>query len=162
MGPLIAVVLFLTAITTAFWYLKSEELEREQELVRRDVEYAQQRLRVRLLDKQEQIVRMTRAIANREMDLRGFQSEAQAVINQSPEISSITWLDAQQRVRGGYISSYATTNFNAQTNELLMHPETSHTFELTRDLLQPIYSQPIVEKRANAQTYTELHCMCPS
>ncbi|MGI9150774.1 MAG: PAS domain-containing sensor histidine kinase [Limnohabitans sp.] len=160
-APLAAVVLFMAAITTAFWYLRYEELDREQEVVRRDVEYAQQRLRLRLLDKQEQIVRMTRSIANREMDLRGFQNEAQAVINQSPEIWSITWMDARRRVRAGYVSSSAAAYVNTQTNELLNHPETSHTFELTRDLLQPVYSQPIIEKRANAQTYTELQLHVP-
>ncbi len=160
-APLAAVVLFMAAITTAFWYLRYEELDREQEVVRRDVEYAQQRLRLRLLDKQEQIVRLTRAIANRELNLRDFQSEAQTVINQSPEIASITWMDARARVRGGYVSSATSSNVNAQANELLTHPETTHTFELTRDLLQPVYSQPIVEKRANAQTFTELQLHVP-
>jgi hypothetical protein len=57
MAPLAAVVLFMAAITTAFWYLRYEELDREQEVVRRDVEYAQQRIRLRLLDKQEQVMR---------------------------------------------------------------------------------------------------------
>ena len=56
MAPLAAVVLFMAAITTAFWYLRYEEIVREQEVVRRDVEYAQQRLRLRLLDKQEQMM----------------------------------------------------------------------------------------------------------
>ena len=43
MAPLAAVVLFMAAITSAFWYLRYEELDREQEVIRRDVEYAQQR-----------------------------------------------------------------------------------------------------------------------
>ena len=33
MAPLAAVVLFMAAITTAFWYLRYEELDREQEVV---------------------------------------------------------------------------------------------------------------------------------
>ena len=37
MAPLAAVVLFMAAITTAFWYLRYEEIDREQEVVRRDV-----------------------------------------------------------------------------------------------------------------------------
>ena len=48
LAPVAAVVLFLAAITTAFWYLRVEETEREQEAIKRDVEYAQQRLRLRL------------------------------------------------------------------------------------------------------------------
>src|SRR4051794_14260785 len=49
LAPLAAVLLFLAAIISAFWYLRLEEIDREQEAVRRDVEYGQQRLRLRLL-----------------------------------------------------------------------------------------------------------------
>ena len=52
MGPLVAVVLFLLAIALAFAFLRYEEIGREQESVRRDVEYAQQRLRLRLMERQ--------------------------------------------------------------------------------------------------------------
>ena len=40
---MLAVLLFLSAIVVAISYLRFEELEREQEAVTRDVEYAQQR-----------------------------------------------------------------------------------------------------------------------
>ena len=43
LAPLAAVLLFLAAIVSAFWYLRLEEMDREQEAVKRDVEYAQQR-----------------------------------------------------------------------------------------------------------------------
>ena len=49
LAPLAAVVLFLAAIVAAFGYLRLEEIDREQEAVNRDVEYTQQRLRLRLL-----------------------------------------------------------------------------------------------------------------
>ena len=48
LAPLAAVLLFLAAIVVAFAYLRLEEIEREHEAVRRDVEYTQQRLRLRL------------------------------------------------------------------------------------------------------------------
>lgn len=41
-APLLSVLLFLAAIITAFWYLRNEEFEREQESVKRDTEIAQQ------------------------------------------------------------------------------------------------------------------------
>ena len=49
LAPLAAVLLFLAAIVAAFAYLRLEEIEREHEAVRRDVEYTQQQLRLRLL-----------------------------------------------------------------------------------------------------------------
>ena len=68
LAPLAAVLLFLAAISTAFWYLRAEEKDREQEAVKRDVEYAQQRVRLRLLERQEQIMRIARDLSNKELE----------------------------------------------------------------------------------------------
>src|SRR5688500_16270427 len=51
LAPLAAVLLFLAAIVSAFGYLRLEEMDREHEAVKRDVEYAQQRMRLRLLER---------------------------------------------------------------------------------------------------------------
>jgi PAS domain S-box-containing protein len=161
MAPLAAVVLFMAAITTAFWYLRYEEIVREQEVVRRDVEYAQQRLRLRLLDKQEQIMRIARDIANRETDSKAFANDAQSLLNQSPELASLTWLDVRQRVHASYASASNNSTMNFVVGAPLSHAETLATFQLTRDLQQPIYSQPIIEKRNNAAPYTHLQLHVP-
>ena len=44
LAPLISVLLFLAAIISAFWYLRNEEIERETESVKRDVEITQQQI----------------------------------------------------------------------------------------------------------------------
>jgi ribonuclease HI len=54
------VLLFLAAIISAFWYLRNEEFEREQEAVKRDTEVVQQQIRLRLIENQEQLLRMAR------------------------------------------------------------------------------------------------------
>jgi PAS domain S-box-containing protein len=161
MAPLAAVVLFMAAITTAFWYLRYEELDREQEVVRRDVEYAQQRLRVRLLDKQEQIMRMAREIANHETNSKSFILEAQTVLNQSPELASLTWLDAKQRVLTTYISTSNNSTMTLPVGSTVTQAETRNTYQLARDLLQPVYSPPIIEKRPNSAPYTQLQLHVP-
>ena len=38
LAPMAAVLLFLAAIVSAFWYLRNEEIERETESVKRDTE----------------------------------------------------------------------------------------------------------------------------
>jgi hypothetical protein len=68
LAPLAAVLLFMAAIVAAFWYLRVEEGEREQEALRRDVEYAQQRVRLRLLERQEQLMRIARDLSNQDME----------------------------------------------------------------------------------------------
>ena len=151
MAPLAAVVLFMAAITSAFWYLRYEELDREQEVIRRDVEYAQQRLRLRLIDKQAQISQMAQSIGNREITTQGFQSETQTLLNQSPEIATLSWLDARGRIRAGDINY----------QEIHKLPETQTTFNLSRSLMQAVYSQPITQKRGNDQLFSELQLHVP-
>eukprot|EP01136_Pigoraptor_vietnamica_P000347 Opistho-1_new@25542 len=73
LGPLLAVLLFLSAIVVAITYLRYEELEREQEAVTRDVEYAQQRLRLRLLERQEQLMRLAREVGNKDIENEEFE-----------------------------------------------------------------------------------------
>ncbi|MDO9417354.1 hypothetical protein, partial [Pararhizobium sp.] len=93
LAPLAAVLLFLAAIVSAFWYLRAEEVEREQESVKRDVEYAQQRVRLRLLERQEQLMRIARDASNREIDATEFASRAESLVSQFPELQSVSWID---------------------------------------------------------------------
>ena len=68
LAPLLSVMLFLAAIITAFWYLRNEEIERELESVKRDAELVQQQIRLRLIENQEQLVRMAREVVTRAVD----------------------------------------------------------------------------------------------
>ena len=99
LAPLAAVALFMLAIVSALAYLQVEESSREQEAVQRDLEYTQQQLRLRLLERQEQLGSMAREISNQEMDVRGFKSRATVLINQYPEVQSAIWIDAGKRIR---------------------------------------------------------------
>src|SRR3954462_10391355 len=76
LGPLISVLLFLAAIISAFWYLRNEEFEREQESVKRDTEIAQQQIRLRLIENPEQLVRIAREIVTRAIDQDEFLGQA--------------------------------------------------------------------------------------
>ena len=65
LGPVVAVFVFMAAILVSMTYLRIDELEREKEAVTRDVEYAQQRIRLRLLERQEELMRMARDTSTR-------------------------------------------------------------------------------------------------
>ena len=72
LGPLVSVMLFLAAIVAAFWYLRNEEFDRERESVKRDTEVVQQQIRLRLIENQEQLVRIAREVATRTIDQGQF------------------------------------------------------------------------------------------
>ncbi len=151
---MVAVLLFLLAIATSFWYLRTEELEREQEAVKRDVEYAQQRLRLRLLERQEQIMRLARDLSAREIRPEQFSERAEALVMQFPELQSITWINERRRV----VASRAVPSFASIQRWMpgeLMQADASEThYSLARDLLQPVYG--LIDPGLNREAGTQL------
>ena len=145
LGPLASVLLFLAAIISAFWYLRNEELERETESVKRDTEIAQQQIRLRLIENQEQLVRMAREFVTRELEASDFSQQAAAFVNDRPEITQFIWLAANQQSRARY-SAQAEREDGAPATGTVTRPpartETDWAFIASRDLRQPIYSRP--------------------
>ncbi len=142
LAPLIAVMLFLAAIVAAFTYLRAEEMDREQEAVKRDVEYAQQRLRLRLLERQEQLMRLAADVNNKQIDAEEFVTQAENLVQQYPELQSVVWVDAKRRVKMGYTSPSVPGAQLRVPGDVLKAGEAESTFSLARDLRQAIYSSP--------------------
>ncbi len=146
----------MAAIVAAFWYLRMEEAERQQEALRRDVEYAQQRVRLRLLERQEQLMRVARDLSNQELDAVQLRARVEALISQYPELQAISWIDERGHIR---FSNAAPTLSSSQVRvggEVLRKDDTTEGFELARDLQQPIYKQPIYTQD-NATPLLQLH-----
>ena len=161
LGPLLSVILFLAAVIAAFGYLRIEEIDREQEAVRRDVEYAQQRLRLRLLERQEQLMRLGRDISNKEVNEAEFVSQAESLINQYPELLAVTWVDSLRRVRVAYVSPSANAAQSRASGEQLKSGETDSTYGLARDLRQPVYSRPLTLRNDSGTVAPTLQLQVP-
>ncbi|MBP6615929.1 MAG: PAS domain-containing sensor histidine kinase, partial [Aquabacterium sp.] len=99
LGPLVSVLLFLVVIIAAFWYLRNEELEREQESVKRDTEVVQQQLRLRLIENQEHLQRLARDVNFKAISAEQFMLQASDFVRPRPEILSISWLQADAKVK---------------------------------------------------------------
>ena len=155
LAPLAAVLLFMAAIVTAFGYLRLEEIDREQEAVKRDVEYTQQRLRLRLLERQEQLMRIAREMSNREIDSEDFQGRAEALINRYPELQSLSWIDEHKRILASASSASLSINQRRTVSSTLLMDETEKAYSLARDLLQPIYAQRLAA--GNESATLQLH-----
>ena len=130
--------MFLAAIVAAFWYLRAEEAEREQEALRRDVEYAQQRVRLRLLERQEQLMRLARDLSNQDLERSEFISRAETLISQYPELQAITWIDERRRIRASQAAPTLASGELRIAGETLKPGETAETIDLARDLQQPV------------------------
>jgi hypothetical protein len=98
LGPLLSVLLFLAAIISAFWYLRNEEIERETESVKRDTEITQQQIGLRLIQNQEQLVRMARELVTRDVDAAASRRQAAEFMRERPEITHLTgWAGRRAR-----------------------------------------------------------------
>lgn len=156
LAPLASVLMFLAAIVAAFWYLRAEEAEREQEALQRDVEYAQQRVRLRLLERQEQLMRIARDLSNQDLGRAEFIVRAEELISQYPELQAITWIDERRRIRASQAAPTLTSGELRSAGEVLKPGDTADTFGLARDLQQPVYAQPAASPE-NSAPLLQLH-----
>lgn len=161
LGPLTAVILFFAAISSAFYYLRYEEMERERESVRRDVESAQQQLRLRLIERQEQMMRLARDAANADIGVRNFTSQAEALVTQFPELSSVSWLDAKRRIRASYAAPSSQKGLHVGVGEVLRNPEAINTFQLARELRRAMYSPPLSDTGPKSRSSHDLQLHVP-
>lgn len=149
LGPLVSVLLFLAAIISAFWYLRNEEIERETESVKRDAEITQQQIGLRLIQNQEQLTRMARELMTRETDANGFLNQAVGFTRERPEITHLSWVDAQRQPKASHWTLlYATEGGTAGNVSDPALPAASGgdsepeiTFRTARSTRQPAYSR---------------------
>lgn len=156
LAPLAAVLMFMAAIVASFWYLRMEEIDREKEALHRDVEYAQQRVRLRLLERQEQLMRMARDIGNHDLAESDFASRAEALISQYPELQSITWIDSQRRILASQSAPTVSSDQLRIPREVLRAGDALEAYQLAREMQQPIYVQGLAHK-GEAAPLLQLH-----
>ncbi len=157
LGPLVSVMLFLAAIILAFWYLRNEEFEREQEAVKRDTEIAQQQVRLRLIENQEQLVRIAREIVTRAIDRDQFLSQAAVFTRERAEVTNIAWVSASRAPKASFSStSYPPDAGNSPDDTPITLPTEGKpsapedAFLSARAKRQPAYSRPFIDAYGNA------------
>ena len=162
LGPLVSVLMFLAAITSAFWYLRQEEISRELESVVRDTEITQQQVGLRLIENQEQLARLARELVTREISTQEFAQQAQTLTGDRPEITHITWLSARRGVRASLrgptqqadaVSSGAWPGLQLPAEGTTDPSEAAFTW--ARDRRLPVYSEAF--KDAAGRYVFQLH-----
>ncbi len=155
-GPLASVVLFLGAIILAFWYLRNEEFERERDAVQRDTEITQQQIRLRLIENQEQLVRIAREIVTGAVDQADFLGDAEIFTQERPEITQLVWLSASRKRKASHAANSFQPEAEAPANEesAAQPPpsaggESGVAFLAAQDLRHPVYSRPFTDKFGN-------------
>jgi hypothetical protein len=156
-APLVSVMLFLAAIISAFWYLRNEEFERETESVKRDVEVTQQQIGLRLIQHQEQLVRLAGELSARPMSGAELLPVIEAFARDRPEVTHVAWYDANRRAQAMYWTPlhHAGLPPDEQQSEPSRPREGSMSaaegaFRTARQRLQPVYSTVFTDSTRSA------------
>ena len=146
-APLVSVLLFLAAIISAFWYLRNEEFERETESVKRDIEVTQQQIGLRLIQNQEQLVRLASELAIRPLDAAELEPLAAEFARERPEITHLAWYDDRRQRRAAHWALLyhsglppAGERADASVPRAGSEDEPERVFQAARTRLQPVYS----------------------
>lgn len=138
--PLAAVLLFVAVLVAAISYLHREEVSREREALSRDVEYVHQRLRLRLLDQQEQLSRLARELASRELKAAEFIDRSDAFLSLYPEVLRLRSFDDQNRLRLSHTAASLPAEVLWSDTDPLAQRQLRASTALARDVMLPIYT----------------------
>jgi PAS domain S-box-containing protein len=99
-------------------------------------------VRLRLLERQEELMGMAREVAKGELNAAEFIARAETMVLQYPELQALSWIDGRRRLRATYAAPSVAANQLRQVGETLAPGETETMYSLARELQQPVYSQP--------------------
>ena len=156
-APIAAVGIFLLTIVSSVGYLRIEEREREQESVQRDLEYANQKMRLHLLEQQEQLLRLAREVGSDKYTAVEFAATAMDLVKQYPELAGISWIDQYKQTRSNYAAGSAQWMPFFPHGKWQDQPQTEESFLLAKEIRRSIYSAPYMMKSDDGSGMQEAH-----
>ncbi|NBO14765.1 MAG: PAS domain-containing sensor histidine kinase [Betaproteobacteria bacterium] len=161
LAPLVAVVLFLITMMASLTYFRLEEVDRERESVRRDLEYAQQRIRLRVSEREERVLQTARQLGSKQISRQDFLEDAESMVVAFPEVVATTWVNAAGQVVTSYASASQPLALLMKTGERLNNAELRNTFNLVKDLKQPVFSAPLQRLNGSNDLNVLIYLMVP-
>jgi PAS domain S-box-containing protein len=144
MTPLLAIVLFVAVMISLFWALRRDEVEREQQNLYQDVEWAQQVIRLRMQSDHDDVRALAREASLGALDVARLTSASRQLMTTNPEIVTLARIDGLQRVRWVGASEALSDVHLVNPDEVLGSADALQTFQAARDTRQTAYSAPIV------------------
>jgi hypothetical protein len=136
--PHVVLGLFLVALFALFWVLQRHEQEAQRSNLQRDLRWAEQSIRQRLLDDQVFLSQLAGGLAEGTLSAARFHTRASEYVAQNPELIQVVWVDADQMVR--WVAPFETTLWN--NGERLSQVEQTVAFQRAHQLEGPVYGEP--------------------
>ena len=155
LAPLFAIVLFVAVMLAVFYALRQDELDRQHELLSRDVQETQQTIGARLLTMQDEMMQLAHDFGSGKDDEAGFMSSARTVLRAHPELISIAWVDTDRQWRRIVVSDVQFDGGPREEGDAIENAVSGGAYDAARDRRQPRYSGPYAA--ADGDMYIDLH-----
>ena len=141
-APYIAVLVFALAMLTLVWILQRQEGETQRNALARDVQWAEQTMRLHMQGTEEFLGQLARELAADTLDADGFQVRANQHIANNAELVNVVWIAADQRVK--WTAPFDTTDW--LVGDALSGIQ-AVVLGRARELGRPVYGDPYVNAR---------------
>lgn len=138
--PNVAVGAFIVAMAALVWILQAREFDQQMTTLARDVQWAEQTLRLHMQSDQEFLQELAREAADGQISASKFQARALQYLADNPHLSHLAWVDADSIVRSGA----PLDNYNWSVGEPLARKELEQGFVAARNSRRAIYGNAYV------------------
>ena len=138
-APYVAVGVFALTMLALVWLLQTREAESQRNAVARDVQWAEQTIRLHMQGTEDFLHQLARDLAADSLDADGFQLRANQHIANNPELINVAWVGPEQSVR--WVAPFDTVDWLA--GDLLAGLQTQPFFR-ARELGRPSYGEAYV------------------
>lgn len=143
--PYVAIGIFALAMLALVWGLQKRETDLINDTLGRDVQWAEQTMRLHMQGTQDHLAQMAREMAEGKLDRNAFQVRATQYLANTPELASIVWVDSGQIIR--WAAPFETTDWIAGERLAGAQPS-SFAHALTSE--RPTYGEAYVNHRGAA------------
>lgn len=109
--PYVAIGIFALAMLALVWGLQRRETDLINDTLGRDVQWAEQTMRLHMQGTQDYLAQMARELAEGKLERDAFLVRATQYLANTPELASIVWVDAGQIIR--WAAPFETTDWIA-------------------------------------------------
>lgn len=143
--PYVAIGIFALAMLALVWVLQKRETDLQNDALGRDVQWAEQTMRLHMQGTQDYLAQMAREMAEDKLDRSAFLVRATQYLANTPELASIVWVDSGQIIR--WAAPFETTDWIAGERLAGAQPA-SFARALTSG--RPVYGEAYVNHRGTA------------
>ena len=146
MMPNIAVGAFILAMVALAWMLQTREFDQQMATLARDVQWAEQTLRLHMQSDQEFLQELAREASDGQISGGKFQARATQYLAINPHLSNIAWVDADKIIRDA--APFETGYWNI--GESLAPREQQQGFIAARNSGRPVYGNAYISERSGS------------